>query len=241
MKKLSFFGLFLALFVFTVTAFGQTTVWYYTGTVTSLTTQGGAPLPSGVSVGDTITGTFSYGLPSTTTTYPSLPAMQTTNYAFGSGFTYSVAIGSSTWSYGTSGTIAIENNQPNFNRDHISVTGTGTPTSFPGTYPGTPSFPSMNLIIADTSSSYDLVSGMSLPRSAGDINFGAATSSSGYVKYSTGPVTNWTINYSITDLSTTQSFASVVSAVPEPQTYALIAGLATLGIAVYWRRLRKVS
>jgi hypothetical protein len=231
MKKLSLFGLLLALFVFVIPAFGQTTVWYFTGTVTSLFTQGGAVLPAGVNVGDSVTGTFSYGVPSSSLTYPFVPTTQTTNYSFSSGVSFSATIGANTWSYvSTGGTISIENGS-NMNRDYVSFTPTGTPTSFPGSIPGFPTFPSSTLTFIDSSNTYDMVSGTSLPTATGDINLAAATSATGRIGSSTSPGFSWSINYSVNSLST--------SAIPEPQTYVLLAGLATLMLTVYRRKSRK--
>jgi len=215
-------SLLAVLFFFVSTAVAQTTI-ALTGSVTSIFNNGTASAPASVHTGDAVTTTIIYGAPTSSQTYPTYPTINGAQYTFSS-FTFSVVIGSLTWSY-VSGSIILENDQPTLGRDRFTISGSGTPTSFPGQL----SFTSMSVNLFDNTLPTTELPGYTLA-DLEYIDFSASTSRQGIIN------TSANVNDSFSVIWTPSSLSVV--AVPEPATTAFIVGIVALGIIAIKRRSR---
>jgi hypothetical protein len=208
------------------------TILTITGTVT-LTTDEGSVLPAGVQVGDAVTTVVTFGTPFSSNFDAS---SQTMSYHFNDADFYRTTIGSYTWTNGTdAGAILINNDATNVIGDtrdifSVSLNVSGTPATFPGAIAG--GLASFTLM--DASSPYTLVADFSLPATSGDVSFADATYLQGALSSTAGAFSNWGIIYSVDTFS--------ITAVPEPSTAALFAGVSVLILAavVQARRRRGV-
>lgn len=198
--------------VFCSTSFANQTTGAISGVVTKIV---GAHAPIGVSVGDPVLSSFSYGAASSSGT--DLVGWQ---YNFeNTDFALVVRIGSLKWgSIAEKGLVIL---RKGFLGDSYSV---GSNNIADANFPGhvDPSGLYQNLLsigVSDNSAPYELIDSFQLPRSANDLHLQSATNMGGHIGLAgpptlpgDPPASTWSIEYRIDTF--------VLSPVPEPSTAA---------------------
>lgn len=153
--------------VATPTAAGKVTL-SFTGTVTLVVQAGGASAPAGVSRGDPVAGTLSY-VPAVARGFDAGPAER--GYAFPDDADHRITlkIGSQSW---TVPLRVVSVCDDGCGGDHLGCSGT---TLSPAAFPGLLDVGLAGVGYFDHARPYDLVDRTDLPRSAQDLDFGAAT------------------------------------------------------------------
>lgn len=140
---------------------------FFTGTVTRADTTAPAGLPSGIAIGDTVSGQFSYD----TSNNSSSSAGGFTTYSFPTGAaSMQVQIGGYTWSAGSNISVAIgdDNTALGFVRDTATIAADSVSSS---TFPGTLGRNRFYFTASDTSPNPTMVTSNNLPTGSSDLDF----------------------------------------------------------------------
>lgn len=159
----------------------------FTGTVTEVA--GTVTPPSGVEVGNAVSGTVSY-IPAAATMFEVGPSEREYAFPAGAGNEFTVSIGALTWKTDLQVVYVCDDA---CDSDFLDFTGLSTTTE---NFPDNVGAGYLFLEFSDSEAPYGLVNGHDLPNAAEDVNFAAAIVKSGLVS-SNGPAGLWAIVFDV--------------------------------------------